>query len=161
MISQSNCLSPPSSTWCSPSHTGCCMKVNEKIRLLREKNHLTQEDMANRLQLSTNGYANIERGETKLTFERLEQIAQIFDIDVTELVSYGEQNAINYVHSTSNHSLNIVGQASNELLEAEIVKLNLIISHKDELLENQKALLEQQKQQIDTLNLLIATLQNK
>lgn len=137
------------------------MKVNEKIRLLREKNHFTQEEMANRLQLSTNGYANIERGETKLTFERLEQIAEIFDIDVTELVSYGEQNAINYVHSTSNHSLNIVGQASKELLEAEIVKLNLIISHKDELLENQKALLEQQKQQIDTLNLLVATLQNK
>ncbi|WP_395147914.1 helix-turn-helix domain-containing protein (plasmid) [Moraxella atlantae] len=137
------------------------MKINEKIRLLREKNHFTQEDMANRLQLSTNGYANIERGETKLTFERLEQIAEIFDIDVTELVSYGEQNAINYVHSTSNHSLNIVGQASNELLEAEILKLNLVISHKDELLENQKALLAQQKQQIDTLNLLVATLQNK
>ena len=135
------------------------MKVNEKIRLLREKNHLTQEDMANRLQLSTNGYANIERGETKLTFERLEQIAEIFDIDVTELVSYGEQNAINYVHSTSNHSFNIIGQVNNELLEAEILKLNLIISHKDELLKSHKDLLEQQKQQIETLQLLVTTLQ--
>ena len=57
--------------------------------------------------------------------------------------------------------LNIIGQASNESLEAEILNLNLIISHKNELLENQKAVLEQQKQQIHTLNLLVATLQNK
>lgn len=153
------------------------MKVNEKIRLLREKNQFTQEEMANKLQLSTNGYANIERGETKLTFDRLEQIAEIFDIDVTELVSYGEHNYINFSHSTThtNNSLNIIGRISDEIWELEITRLQLMIAHKDdlikakdetirhkdELIEAKNDLLQQQKQQIEALNLLLKTLENK
>ena len=50
------------------------MKVNEKIRFLRENKNLTQDQMAERLGMSTNGYAKIERGETRLTIPKLEQI---------------------------------------------------------------------------------------
>lgn len=137
------------------------MKVNEKIRLFREMQQMTQEEMANKLSLSTNGYANIERGETKLSFERLEQIANIFGIDVTELISYGEQNSINFNHSTSNNSLNIVGGASDSLLEMEIAKLQLVISHKDELLTTKQELIDQQKREIDTLTTLVTLLKQQ
>ena len=47
------------------------MKTIEKIRFFREKQNLTQEQMANELGLSTNGYANLERGETRLSVDRL------------------------------------------------------------------------------------------
>lgn len=153
------------------------MKVNEKIRAFREMNDLTQEEMALKLALSTNGYANIERGETKLSFERLEQIANVLGVDVTELISYGETNHINFSHSTThtNNSLNIIGRISDEIWELEISRLQLTISHKDELLEaKSKAmadkeelleaknqLIEQQKKEIDTLKLLVETLSNK
>lgn len=43
------------------------MKSYEKIRQLREKNKWSQEYMATQLGLSANGYAKIERGETRLT----------------------------------------------------------------------------------------------
>ncbi len=63
------------------------MNVNEKIRMLRELNHWSQEEMAERLGMSHNGYAKIERGETKLYLEKLNQIAQVFNIDLSELVA--------------------------------------------------------------------------
>lgn len=150
------------------------MKVNEKIRVFRENQHLTQEEMATKLSLSTNGYANIERGETKLTFERLEQIANILGLDVTELISYGESNHINFSHSTThtNNSLNIIGRISDEIWELEISRLQLTISHKDELiaakneaisnknelLQTKNQLIEHQQKEIETLKRLVETL---
>lgn len=62
------------------------MKTYEKIRLMREMNQWSQEDVADKLNLSTNGYAKIERGETRLNLPRLEQIAEIFHIDLLDLL---------------------------------------------------------------------------
>ena len=45
------------------------MNVNEKIRIMREVRNWTQEEMAEKLGMSHNGYAKIERGETKLYLE--------------------------------------------------------------------------------------------
>lgn len=62
------------------------MSVNEKIRTIRETRNWSQEDMAEKVNMSKNGYAKIERGETKLNLHKLEQIANIFNIDVLELI---------------------------------------------------------------------------
>jgi transcriptional regulator with XRE-family HTH domain len=54
------------------------MKVHEKIRFMRQSKGWSQEDMADKLNLSVNGYANIERGETDVQLSRLEKIAESF-----------------------------------------------------------------------------------
>lgn len=46
--------------------------------------------MANKLSMSTKGYAKIERGETRVNIPRLEQISEIFDMDVCDLLAFGE-----------------------------------------------------------------------
>ena len=56
------------------------MSLNQKIRTLREQHLLSQEEMAEKMQMSLNGYAKIERGETKLRLDKLEKIAQIFSM---------------------------------------------------------------------------------
>ena len=53
------------------------MKVHEKIRLIRESKNWSQEDMAEKLKMSVNGYAKIERGETKAYNSYLEHIAEV------------------------------------------------------------------------------------
>lgn len=68
------------------------MDVNWKIRIMREIKNWTQEEMAEKLGMSHNGYAKIERGETKLYLEKLNQIAQIFNIDLSDLISDQEHN---------------------------------------------------------------------
>ena len=68
------------------------MSVNEKIRKIREAKDWAQEQMAEKLNMSLNSYAKIERGEIKLYLNKLEQIAQILDIDIVELIQSGEKN---------------------------------------------------------------------
>ena len=71
---------------------GDTVSVNEKIRKVRESKAWSQEQMAEKLNMSLNGYAKIERGETKLYLDKLEQIAQVFDIDVVELMQSDGKN---------------------------------------------------------------------
>lgn len=125
------------------------MQVYEKIRQLREINHLSQEEMAVKLNLSANGYAKIERGETKLNIPRLEQIAEIFDTDIFSLIQ-SDTHFINQVnHSTNNGD--VAYYANSQNLSAEIEKLNLIIQHKDELLEQKQTEIENLKKIISLL----------
>ncbi|MDP1614216.1 MAG: helix-turn-helix transcriptional regulator [Methylococcales bacterium] len=61
------------------------------MRFMRQLKEFSQEEMAEKLKLSLNGYANIERGETDVQMSRLEQIATIFDMDLMELLNFGEK----------------------------------------------------------------------
>ena len=63
------------------------MKIHDKLRMLREQNKLSQEEVAEQLSMSPSGYAKIERGETKLYLDKLEKIAHIFNIDVVDLIN--------------------------------------------------------------------------
>lgn len=123
------------------------MEVKDQIRMRREANSWTQEEMAERLHMSTNNYAKLERGETKLNLHRLEQIANIFNIDVIELLNTGEKNVMFLMND---HNTNYYGNSEKFQLENE--KLRLIIAHKDELLK-------QKDSEIDALKALVKLLQ--
>lgn len=112
------------------------MKINEKIRQLREQRQLSQENMADKLGMSVTGYAKIERGEVRSNLPRLEQISEVFDMDICELLSYGESEKVYFNNSVteSTNSNNFLFAVGNDNLEKAIQQLQLIISHKDELL---------------------------
>lgn len=112
------------------------MKINEKIRQLREQHQLSQENMADKLGMSVTGYAKIERGEVRSNLPRLEQISEVFDMDICELLSYGESEKVYFNNSVteSTNSNNFLFAVGNDNLEKAIQQLQLIISHKDELL---------------------------
>lgn len=61
------------------------MLINEKIRLLRQQKGLSQNEMARKLKMSTNGYGNIERGHTNVSLSKLTQLAAIFDENLLPL----------------------------------------------------------------------------
>ena len=131
-------------------------KVNETIRNLREKNNWSQEDMAEKMNMSKNGYAKIERGETKLNLHKLEQIANIFNIDVLELIKNDDKNVLFFMND---HNTNYYG--SNENLTSEIDRLKLTISHKDELLKQRDLVIEQKDSEISALKEIISLLKSK
>jgi ribonuclease T len=108
------------------------MSLNQKIRTLREQHLLSQEEMAEKMQMSLNGYAKIERGETKLRLDKLEKIAQIFSMDVVDLISLSDKNVCFMV------SDNLGSNYYNSEMDNEVDKLKLIIAHKDEILEKQR-----------------------
>ncbi len=120
------------------------MQTKEKIRQLRKQNHWSQEQMAEKMHMSPSNYAKLERGETKLNLDRLSEIAQIFQVDVAELIDKGLVCVISENNSGTHYGNYYHG---GESLIAENDKLQLIIAHKDELLaEKDKQLAEKDKQ---------------
>jgi diguanylate cyclase (GGDEF)-like protein len=61
------------------------VSMNEKIRFLRQQRGWSQEEIATMLDMSSNGYGCIERGDTDVNLSRIKQIAAIFGVDVVEL----------------------------------------------------------------------------
>ena len=70
-----------------PNNVGSDLMIHANIRSIREKDGLTQEQVADYLNMSVNGYGDIERGETDIKFSRLVQISNLFDITIAELVT--------------------------------------------------------------------------
>ena len=59
--------------------------VGQRLQLLRLERNLTQEQMSEKLNLSTSAYCKIEYGETDLTLTRLNKIADILNMSAVEL----------------------------------------------------------------------------
>lgn len=130
------------------------MSVNEKIRKIREEKDWSQEQMAEKLNMSLNGYAKIERGESKIYLDKLEQIAQVFDIDVIELMQSDGRNICFQIESP----LGSVYQGGGETqLLIEIERLKLALSHAREKEELLNKLLEQKDNEIKALRELLET----
>lgn len=67
--------------------------IGERLQLLRLEKRLTQEQMSERLHISTSAYCKIEYGETDLTLSRLNKIAEILDMSAGELFGRINGNA--------------------------------------------------------------------
>ncbi|CDG00430.1 helix-turn-helix domain-containing protein [Avibacterium paragallinarum] len=110
--------------------------LHNKIRLMREAHQWSQEDMANKMNMSVSGYSKIERGESKLYYDKLVQIAKIFNIEVCELVDF-DKGVVFFMNENSDYIY--TNYANNDqALSAENEKLKLIITHKEELLKQKE-----------------------
>lgn len=136
------------------------MTIQDNIRCVREQQNLTQENMAEQLNMTTSGYAKIERGETQLKFEKLEKIAQIFNMDIIEFLELNKSGDVviqlpnnTGENATANYFLN-----ANEKLSSEIEKLNLKLEHQAQLLANKDEIINEKDKQIQALNDVIVLL---
>jgi transcriptional regulator with XRE-family HTH domain len=68
------------------------MKIGDKIRRIRDLKGLKQEEVAALLKITPQAYSKVERNETKLDTERLEEIAKIFNMSVDEIQQFDEKN---------------------------------------------------------------------
>jgi len=59
----------------------------QKLRVIREFRNYSQEHIATRLGISQNAYSRIENNQTKITAERLQQLAAILGVPTEELLS--------------------------------------------------------------------------
>ena len=65
-------------------------KFSKKLKILREVNNYTQEYVARVLDISQNAYSLLEKGTTKVTLDRIEVLANLYNITPAELVSVSE-----------------------------------------------------------------------
>lgn len=60
--------------------------IKENILRLREERGLTQEYVADCIGISLNAYWGIEKGKTSLISQRIDQIAKILNVSVSEII---------------------------------------------------------------------------
>ena len=69
--------------------------VAAAIRKKREMRNYTQEYLAYKLNISQNAYSKIELGYTKITLERLFDIADILEFNVVDFINADRAELVN------------------------------------------------------------------
>ena len=129
------------------------MSVHEKIRIIRKAKGLTLEEVAHQLGMSTNGYGDIECGATDVNLSRLEQISQLFGMELSELIDLNEKNVFNFL-GTQNTGIGTQNHCTiaSDLTEQLQLKFKL---------ENQQLIIEQQSQEIAYLKEIITLMKSE
>lgn len=65
-------------------------KFAKKLKILREINNFTQEHVADVLNISQNAYSLIEKGTTKVSLDRIETFAELYNTTPAELISFND-----------------------------------------------------------------------
>ncbi|MBS9525656.1 helix-turn-helix transcriptional regulator [Litoribacter alkaliphilus] len=106
------------------------MKAQKIMRILRESRDYSQEYVANILDMNQKTYSNLESGKTKLTLERINQLAEFYQVK-PEYFLGDELPTINY--NTGSYSRSIIGTKTyNEANESKSSELfERIIAEKD------------------------------
>jgi transcriptional regulator with XRE-family HTH domain len=119
-------------------------KQAERLRLIRVSKGMSQENVSKALEITVGAYSKIERGVTKLSLNRLADLAKIFDIELNDFIRYlnGESDTLDKKlqipgsGTTSNYSSN------NSSSDSEVALLRKIINLYDESKElNTKAVI--------------------
>lgn len=123
------------------------MTTGEKIKYFRKRSNLTQEKMAELLDIQPVSYGRIERDESDISISRLEQIADVLKVPLWVLLSQGENqyfqingNQINDIKDGSSLVMNIENSTIYRSVSDEMKEL----AHQNELLQIEKAGLERE-----------------
>lgn len=124
-------------------------KILEKITQKRSQKGYTYENMADDLGLTPSGYRKIEKGETKLSVEKMLQISTVLDIPINELLDIGENwiqnNSYNKDSSISAQKIEHFYQENKEMLEKLIASYEARLKDKEEQIELLKTFISNSK----------------
>ncbi|QMT32287.1 helix-turn-helix domain-containing protein [Alysiella filiformis] len=130
------------------------MTVAKTIKMLREVKNWSQEEMAEKLSISKSSYARWESGENQLKLHQLEKVAEVFQIDVLDLLKLSKQNAFFGIvmgdigdNSTGHKQIN----CDNEYLQNEIEKLQMQVEYLSEKLKDKETIIAMQQEEIKRL----------
>lgn len=69
--------------------------ISKNIKKYRLINNMTQEDLAGKLNLDTQYYAQLERGDRNFTIEKIIHLCSIFHIGIEDIIEVAPANQKN------------------------------------------------------------------
>lgn len=116
-------------------------QVGEKVRRLREIKGMKQESVAQELGMTPNGYGKIERGESSITLERLEQIARVLQMSPLDILRFDEKTVYHIQNMNSSAPQGVVNNYTatakeRELMLEQIKMLNELIANQAKVIES-------------------------
>lgn len=117
--------------------------VYENIRKIRQMRDIKQEEIASALGINQKHYSRIERGEVDITFKRLCEIANFFQIKVQTLINAEEMKIFQNINQL-NRGGNYYNYNATDIQEVKALYERLI-KEKDETIESLKSLVKEMK----------------
>lgn len=77
------------------------IKLKDKIRILRESRGYSQEWVANKLNLTQQGYCALEKNPENATIKRLKELSKILDVNLSVLIEGSDIDSDTESHSNS------------------------------------------------------------
>ncbi len=111
-----------------------------KIKRIREMKGKTQEEVAEKLNLTAQAYGRMERGETSINTERLEKIAEALEVSVEDIYRFDDRK---FMISGSNNN----GEANENAFN-----FNLNIYESDKAIDILKETIINQQEEIKYLH---------
>ncbi len=71
------------------------MNLGDTIKKFRELKNITRETMAAELDMSLSGYSKIERNEVDLTISKIQKIADILKVDISQILNFDASQIFN------------------------------------------------------------------
>jgi transcriptional regulator with XRE-family HTH domain len=117
------------------------MDVIDNIRRIRKHKGFSHEAMAIDLGISQAAYTKIENGDTKLTVDRLQEIAEILEVTLGDLLELESQSFHQEIHN--NESVTAISHQKVETLYQENREVyEKLIATKDEQIALLKEMLK-------------------
>ncbi len=80
-------------------------KFSERLKMLRTASHLSQDELAKRLRVTRSCIGNYEQGKREPSFEDLEKIADLFNVDMEYLVGRSDVTKMSSVEVLTDQEL--------------------------------------------------------
>ncbi len=73
--------------------------IGERLKKARKDKHLTQEQLAEKIDVSIAFLSRIERGSSQINLKRLSQICQILDVTEGDILNGSSSKSTKYLNS--------------------------------------------------------------
>lgn len=118
--------------------------IGYKIKNIRELKNLTQEYMAEKLDISQAAYSKLEKGTTKISQDKLEKIAEVLDVNPEDITDFDNKKVLNsYNSSIKGNNSNITYSQQDITLIRQLYEDKIALLEK--LLNNAEAEIERLK----------------
>ncbi len=122
----------------------------DRIRKARELNNFTQTHMAKKLGISQQQYSLLEKGETKITKDKIDKIAEVLGTTPEKIAEFDEKKFFGNMEGNNFHD-NSIGNVNNHLYE----------NHNKEIKEIYEARIFSLESEITRLHVLLEKALNK
>lgn len=111
--------------------------VATKIRTLRNAKGYSQEYVAAKLKISQNTYSKIESGQTRLTLDRVKQIAELYEVE-PDFFFQNEASIVNYnngtyskavanIYTETYHESSNISEETRQLIEDQRAQIKFLM----------------------------------
>ena len=122
--------------------------IGYKIKNIRELKNFTQEYMAEKLDISQAAYSKMEKGDTKISQDKLNKIAEILEINPDDITDFDNKKVLNSFNNVKGSNNGIITYNEKDMIlirqlyEDKVALLEKLLQKSEEEVKHLKALLQ-------------------